>query len=343
MAKFEKAVIIRSKTRLDLITEQYNTVSQAKFVIEKQRENIQEQTAFLDEEKQHSWQENRKKRKQDKGSGEIADFVDEHAQYNQILEAIQNIVAKHLKIKVVENTFLPSFIFSENDLIIVIGQDGLVANTAKYTNQLSIMAVNPDASRFDGVLLPFTLQTFERTFLQVLQNRCKYQMVTMAEVVLNDGQRLLAFNDFFIGTVSHTSARYLITFNDQTETHSSSGIIVSTGVGATGWLSSLFNMANGIHRIFGVAQALACPAPRLPWDSESLTFVVREPFVSKTSEASLCAGVITSENSLIIESLMAKTGIIFSDGLEADKLKFNTGSIARIGIAKEKAKLVLPT
>jgi NAD kinase len=342
MGKFEKAIIVRSKTRLDLITEQYNTVSQAKFAIERQREIVEESTHFLDAKLQESWQTNRKKRKQEKGSGEISDFKEEHDQYSQILESVQNIVAKHLKIKVVENSFLPSFMFAENDLVIVIGQDGLVANTAKYTNQLPILAINPDATRFDGALLPFTLQTFERAFLQVLQDRYKYQLVTMAEAVLNDGQRLLAFNDFFIGTASHTSARYLITHDGYTETHSSSGIIVSTGAGATGWLSSLFNMANGIHRVFNPTLPQPCLPPAVTRDSEKLVFIVREPFVSKTSQAQLVAGIITPQKELVLESLMAKTGVIFSDGLESDKLKFNSGNIARIGIAKEKAKLVLP-
>lgn len=341
MGKFEKAIIVKAKTRLELLSEQYNTVEQAKFAIERQRE-IVENNDFLDADLQASWQSNRKKRMKEKGSGEISDFKEEHEQYGHIIEAVQNIASKHLKIKVVESNFLPSFMFSEKDLVIVIGQDGLVANTAKYTNNLPIIAINPDPTRFDGVLLPFTLQRFEKIFAQILHERCPYQNVTMAEVVLNDGQRLLAFNDFFIGTVSHTSARYLITHDGHTETHSSSGIIVSTGAGATGWLSSLFNMANGLYRAFNTSPTF-CSPPIITRDSEQLVFVVREPFVSKTSQASLTAGIITPQKELVLESLMAKTGIIFSDGIEADKLRFISGNIARIGIAKEKAKLLLPT
>ncbi len=341
MSKFEKAIIVKSKTRFEQLSEQYNTSEQAHFMMKQQRANIEVQADFLNEESKRSLKDNREKRKWDKGSGEFSDFEDDHKQYYLILEAIQNIAAKHLKIKIVESSFLPSFIFSENDIIIVIGQDGLVANTAKYTNQLPIIAINPDPTRFDGVLLPFTVQTFERAFLQVIQNRYKYQMATMADVLMNDGQRLLAFNDFFVGTVSHTSARYLLTFDGETETHSSSGIIISTGAGATGWLSSLFNMANGMNRIFGTGQV--CQNPAITRDNDSLVFVVREPFLSKTSQITINAGIITPQKELVIESLMPKTGIIFSDGLESDKLKFNTGSIAKIGVAKEKAKLVLPT
>ncbi len=34
--------------------------------------------------------------------------------------------------------------------------------------------------------------------------------VTLAEARLNDGQRLLAFNDLFVGARAHVSARYAI-------------------------------------------------------------------------------------------------------------------------------------
>ena len=50
---------------------------------------------------------------------------------------------------------------------------------------------------------------------------------------LNDGQRLLAFNDFLIGHRTHVSARYRLTWHGRTETQSSSGILVSTGAGST--------------------------------------------------------------------------------------------------------------
>lgn len=339
---FKKAIIVKSKTRLEQITEQYNTVSQAAFSLKRQRENLEVQDNFLSEETKKNVSSHRAKKKKDKGSGEFSDFSEEHQQYQNVLEAVQNKVSKHLKIKVLENSFLPSFIFSEEDLIIVIGHDGLVANTAKYAKNLPIIAINPDPTRFDGFLLPFHLNNFEKTFLQVLQDRARFKMVTMAEVLLNDGQRLLAFNDFFIGTVSHTSARYLITFGEENETHSSSGIIVSTGAGATGWLSSFFNMTNGMNRAFGQNKAAyICPKPNIQMESAQLVFVVREPFLSKTSQISVVAGIITPQKELVVESLMSKTGIIFSDGLENDKLKFNSGTVARIGIAKEKAKLVV--
>jgi hypothetical protein len=78
----------------------------------------------------------------------------------------------------------------------------------------------------------------------------------------------------------------------------------------------------------------------MKWEDNKLVFIVREPFQSKYSEISLTAGLITNELKLRIESFMPSNGLIFSDGIEADFLNFNSGSIVEIGIAKQKALII---
>jgi hypothetical protein len=69
----------------------------------------------------------------------------------------------------------------------------------------------------------------------------------MARATLGDGQSLLAFNDLLVGRKTHVSARYhLIMHGRRSEDQSSSGIIVSTDAGFTGWLSSVLNGAAGV-------------------------------------------------------------------------------------------------
>ena len=77
-------------------------------------------------------------------------------------------------------------------------------------------------------------------------------------------------------------------------------------------------------------------------EEEKLIFVVREPFLSKSSKINIASGVIYQNNELEIESHMPQNGVIFSDGIQSDFLKFNSGAIATIRIADEKAKLVMP-
>lgn len=303
--KFEYAIIVKNKTRLESLIERFNTKAQAKFYIERL-------------------------------GGNFEDYEIEHETFHSSLLSLQTQLSKLIKNKTVERVYLPSFIFSEKNLIVVIGQDGLVANTAKYSNSCPIVAVNPDKNRYDGILLPFDTSDFVQGVENVITDSFNTKTVRFAEAKLNDGQRLLAFNDLFIGASSHVSARYKISFNNKTEEHSSSGLIISTPAGSTGWLSSIFNMAYGVTSMF--EKNLKPKRPKLK-DNE-LLFAVREPFQSIRTQTGIAAGIIKNKNHLTIESLMPTSGIIFSDGIETDFLKFNSGSIATIGIAPETAKLV---
>ena len=163
-------------------------------------------------------------------------------------------------------------------------------------------------------------------------------MASLAEAKLNDGQRILGFNDLFIGASSHISARYKLTFGKNSEEHSSSGVIISTKSGATGWLSSIFNMQNGMQNFL---HATDHKKEKIKLNENQLMFVVREPFQSKKTQSSLTVGILNSENKLILDSFMPNNGVIFSDGIESDFLNFNSGSIATIGIASETAKLII--
>lgn len=235
--------------------------------------------------------------------------------------------------------YVPTYDFWNCPVVVVLGQDGLLANTAKYVGDLPIVGVNPDPQRFDGVLLPFQVNEARRAVSRVLDKRSQFRAVTLAEALLNDGQRLLAFNDFFVGSRTHVSARYTIEVGQQREPHSSSGVLVSTGAGSTGWMSSVFNMTSGVARLLG---SEVTGAVRLEWDARRLIWAVREPFQSKHSQAQLVAGVLDEGQELVIESLMPSDGVIFSDGIESDFLQFTSGTIARIGVAKQKARVGHP-
>lgn len=178
-----------------------------------------------------------------------------------------------------------------------------------------------------------------KTVDAVLKERAKIQAVTLAEAELNDGQRLLAFNDLFIGRRTHVSARYNLRWRDASESQSSSGVIVATGAGSTGWLSSVFNMTKGVNSWVGAAPI---DSLRLDWDTQSLAWVVREPFSSRFSQAGMVAGLLEKNEILELESLMPEEGAIFSDGIETDFLEFNSGSRVKIKVADQQARIVVP-
>jgi NAD kinase len=306
---YEKIILVTRKTRLEGLIERFNTRGQAKFYIE------------------HS-------------GGDFAFYEREHETYYAALNDLKKGLAGLVKLQEIERGFLPNFLFDDSNIVVTIGIDGLVVNTAKYLNGQPVVAVNPDPANIDGVLLPFNVNNAPLAVKQILKGESHSRLITMAQAKLNDGQSLLAFNDLFIGVRSHVSARYLIQANGKEEHHSSSGILVATGAGSTGWLSSMFNMANGMLNEFATAEP-KIQKPQLAWDTDKLIFVVREPFISKTSGAQIVCGAITAASPLILKSEMPEGGVIFSDGVEADFLAFNAGMIATIGVAERKTNLVV--
>lgn len=304
---YDKLVVVTRRTRLEELIERFNTRGQAKFYIE------------------HS-------------GGDFTAYEAEHDAYQRALAQLQRELELGLPRQFLDRSLLPTYSFSERDLVVTVGQDGLVANTAKYVSSQPIVAVNPDPERIDGILLPFTTPQARRIVEATLAGRVVVRGVTLAETVLSDNQRLLAFNDFFIGARTHVSARYRIRVGDVTEPHSSSGVLVCTGAGSTGWISSVFNMAAGVTAFGGGSPGRACA---MEWEDPRLLFAVREPFVSRQSAATLVAGWIEEGHELVLESMMPAGGVIFSDGVEADFLRFESGVTARVRAAARRAQLVV--
>ena len=306
-AGFEKIVLVTRKTRLAELIERFNTFAQAKFYIE------------------HA-------------GGDFQEYQLEDDAYRRSAEIVRRSVDVGLQFQEIDRGLVPTFTFLPEDLVITLGQDGLVANTAKYVGKQPLIAVNPDPERFDGILLPFAPYQIGVALAKVIEGRCRIRSVTLAEASMSDGQRLLAFNDLFLGAQTHVSARYRIRWAKNVEPQSSSGVLVSTGAGSTGWVSSVFNMASGVAALTG---GHAVKPIRLDWEDRRLLFVVREPFVSRHSKASIVAGIVQQHQALKLESLMPSGGVIFSDGIEADFLQFNSGSTVSVRAAAETAQLIV--
>jgi hypothetical protein len=149
----------------------------------------------------------------------------------------------------------------------------------------------------------------------------------MVQATLDEGQTLVALNEIFIGHASHQSARYQITLGDQTERHSSSGVIIATGTGATGWAASLHRERHS---------PLLLPGP----EENRLAFFVREPWSSPATAATLVEGELNDGVSLDIASELPDGGVLFGDGIEADRLQLDWGQHVEIGIADRQLRLV---
>ena len=151
----------------------------------------------------------------------------------------------------------------------------------------------------------------------------------MALAEREDGQRLLALNEVFVGHRTHQSARYVLRASGREERHSSSGVIISTGTGATGWGRSIAEQR-------GLSAALPAPAdPRLIW-------FVREPFPSVATGTSLSYGVVERGETIALTSLLGEDGVLFADGIESDRVEFLDGQTVKVGLAPTALRLVVP-
>ena len=210
----------------------------------------------------------------------------------------------------------------------MVGQDGLVANAAKYLTGQPVLGINPDRDLFDGVLVRHEAAAAPELLAATVTGRVKIEARTMVEAKLDDGQHLVALNEIFVGHRTHQSARYRIRWHDTDETQSSSGLIVSTGTGATGWARS-------------IARQKARPF-ELPEPTESrLVFFVREPFPSRSTGTSVEEGTLTEGEAFVVASEMNELGTVFGDGIEADRLEFGWGMQLTVGIAPNRLNLIV--
>lgn len=306
-----KIVLVTRKTGLETLVAQYHTAAQARFYIE------------------HL-------------GADFGDYEREAHAYADAKRAVLSVLERYERFQVVDRALVPNLLFGPDDVVLALGQDGLVANVLKYLDGQPLLGINPDPSRYDGVLLPFAPADLADVLREALADRRSERAVTMARAHLSDGQFILAVNDLFIGPKSHTSARYELEQGSTREYQSSSGIIVSTGLGSTGWMKSVLTGAYGIARVGAASDGAAgTSADALPWDAKVLRFVVREPFPSRTSRTDLVFGEIDATQPLRVISHMTEGGVVFSDGMEADHLRFPAGTTAVVDIAPRTGRLIV--
>lgn len=308
-ANDRKTVLVVRRTRLDELLARYHTLSQARFYIE------------------HL-------------GADFGDYLRESAAYAAALQAVVQALEARGRYQIVERALVPNFVFGADDIVVALGQDGMVANTMKYLDGQPLIGINPEPSRWDGVLLPFAPADLAAVLADVARGRRPTRAVTLAEARLSDGQVLRAANDLFIGPRSHTSALYDIALGERRESQSSSGLIVATGLGSSAWIKSIVTGSMGIARaVRGTADGFDYQP--FDWDARRLDFAVREPFPSRSSTAELVYGQVTQDQPLTLRSRMPDHGVIFSDGMEADYLQFTAGMEATIGISQRQGCLVV--
>lgn len=260
----------------------------------------------------------------------IQEVAERHRRTRDALAQVAAAVPLRWRQARVERTDLDRFLFAPEDVVIVVGQDGLVANAAKYLSGQPVIGIDADPGRNPGVLVRHRACDAPALLPAAVARGCPTEELTMVEAVADDTQRLLALNEIYLGARGHQTARYHIGHDGDTapaEAQASSGVLVGTGTGATGWLRSLWQER-------GSRLALPGPAdPRLIW-------FVREAWPSPTTGTSLVEGALNRAERLrlVMESDRL---VAFGDGIENDALELTWGQTVRLGVADTTLRLLL--
>jgi NAD kinase len=257
----------------------------------------------------------------------IEDAEGRHQRFEAALRTVLDAIPLRWRRSRIDRRDLAAFVFEPEDVVVALGQDGLVANVAKYLEGQLVLGINSDPGAFEGVLVPHAPEAAPDLLQDAVQGRSKVEPRALVEASLDDGQKLLALNEVFIGHHSHQSAKYRIRYGGKEERQSSSGLIVATGTGVSGWARSIARDRKTV--------------PTLPKATDpQLAFFVREAWPSRATGAELTQGNVDSGHPLELISEMNDGGVLFGDGIEEDRLAFEWGMKATLTTAPQCLRLI---
>ncbi|WP_225827578.1 hypothetical protein [Streptomyces naphthomycinicus] len=259
----------------------------------------------------------------------IDEVARRHDDTRQALRDVASAVPLTWRSSTVERADLDRFLFAPEDVVVVVGQDGLVANTAKYLSGQPVVGIDTDPGRNPGVLVRHRRTDAASLLRTAIAAGDRAEELTMVEAVADDTQRLLALNEIYLGPPGHQTVRYRLGTGEGTdpgEAQASSGVLVGTGTGATGWLRSLW-----LER----GSTVPMPAPRDP----RLLWFVREAWPSPATGTSRVAGEL-GRGQVLRLTVESDRMVVFGDGMEADTLELTWGQSVRLGIAATSLRLV---
>jgi hypothetical protein len=257
----------------------------------------------------------------------IDEVIARHESLQSSLARVSAAIPEGVRQARVERGDLDRYVFSPEDVIVIVGQDGLVANVAKYLDGQPVIGIDPEPQRNAGILVPHAAADARELIGAVIAGRASVAARAMVQATLDDGQTLTALNELYVGDDGHQSSRYVVTTPaGESERQSSSGVIIATGTGSTGWAASIASDR-------GLGDSL--PAV----DSAMLGWYIREAWPSRSTGRTLTAGLIGEGEALqfVVES---DTLVAFGDGIEDDYLAIGWGQRLTVGVSERRLNLV---
>jgi len=233
------------------------------------------------------------------------------------LELVKKCLEAHeIKYTATRRVHLTNQLCKNKDLVIVVGGDGTFLRAAHHIDDTPIFAVSSDVRYNEAFYAQATPNNFVKKFKLLLKGKFRIRKMPRLEAKIN-GNKLPypAVNEIFFGSRHpyHTS-RYVIKVKGKSEFQKSSGVLITTSSGSTGWAKSA---AKG----------------KLKIQKNGFGYVVREPYLGRLTKSKLLKGSLSAKEKIRITSQM-HAGIVVVDSSEKSH-KFLDGDKLEVTISKK--------
>ena len=262
-------------------------------------------------------------------------------------------------LSIIRGDAIPKTLIMPNTLVIALGGDNYFQYVSHFLENQPLVGINSDPENSDGALTYFTAESFVDFIPKLESGKFNTEEWTRLQASLNDKKiPTLATSEIYIGAYKSTDmSRYILELRKgsrgrvrESEEQKSSGLVVSTKAGETGWYdaasryatnrsmrsleSSVFYtdiMLGRVHNIHPVED------PQF----RSAYFIAREPFVSSPEQRlKNYHGYIREKETIHLTWLAHGKGLVSIDA--RDEYEITRGDIVEIKISNTPLRVVTP-
>ncbi len=266
-----------------------------------------------------------------KEGANVSVIVSSHKRQQKALQQLEKIFSKNQFIRrqtlFILRDELTKAKIKDVKAVISFGGDNHFQYVAHFLDKQFLIGMNSDPARSDGALAYFTVQDIKRVLKKLEEGDFLIEEWTRLQIEINNKKiETLAVCEVFVGeTARKDMSRHILLYKGKKEEQKSSGILIATGAGSTGWYDSsvryLYRNGNKFSKT-----------------EKTVRFLVTEPYRGKISGFSLLEGELLPDEKLTIQSLNDSSGKILIDAQQ--EFDFQRGSTCRIQISKEPLRVI---